>query len=60
MKYIYVVCVRTTGVSGNDIRYGDSATANRDRAVARAHELNQRYSDDPDYLAYVELVEFID
>ena len=61
MKYIYVVCVKTTGCSGGIIRYSDIATADRERAIARADELNARYQDDPDYLAYVEgPVEFID
>lgn len=60
-KYIYVVCVKTTGGSGNIIHYSDIATANKERAIARADELNTQYQDDPDYLAYVEgPVEFID
>jgi hypothetical protein len=60
-KYIYVVCIKTTGVSGNIIHYSDIATTDRERAIARADELNGQYQDDPDYLAYVEgPVEFID
>lgn len=60
-KYIYVVCVKTTGGSGNIIHYSDIATADRERAIARADELNGQYQDDPDYLAYVEgPVEFVD
>ena len=60
-KYIYVVCIKTTGVSGNIIHYSDIAITDRERAIARADELNGQYQDDPDYLAYVEgPVEFID
>ena len=60
-KYIYVVCVKTTGCSGNIIHYSDIATTDRERAIARADELNGQYQDDPDYLAYVEgPVEFVD
>jgi hypothetical protein len=60
-KYIYVVLVKTTGVSGNVIHYSDIATADRERAIAKVDELNAKYQDDPDYLAYVEgPVEFID
>ena len=60
-KYIYVVCVKKTGGSGNIIHYSDITTANKERAIARADELNAQYQNDPDYLAYVEgPVEFID